>query len=137
MVQSSRPKDKAEVGSSMRTNNLTDNTRMDYNTESANWEQQQYRNNQGEQQQQQGQATIHRPERGILHRMEKRGSRVQQVGCNPHKIIRKPVQGKEACKKRKYITEDPVITLTEDDADLVTDKVQDRGEEVVCIAEVQ
>jgi hypothetical protein len=33
--------------------------------------------------------------------------------------------------------EDPVITLTEDDVELVMDKVQDRGEEVVCIAEAQ
>jgi hypothetical protein len=55
----------------------------------------------------------------------------------PSQTIRKPTQEKEVCKKRKYVTEDPVITLTEDDAELVTDKVQDRGEEVVCIAEAQ
>jgi hypothetical protein len=30
-------------------------------------------------------------------------------------------------KKRKYITEDPIITLTKDDVELVTDKVQERG----------
>jgi hypothetical protein len=35
------------------------------------------------------------------------------------------------CKKRKYETEDPDITLTEDDAELIMEKVQDRGEEVV------
>jgi hypothetical protein len=35
----------------------------------------------------------------------------------------------------KYDTEDPVITLTEDDAELVADKVQDKGEEVVLIVE--
>jgi len=40
-------------------------------------------------------------------------------------------------KKRKYITEDPFITLIEDDAELVTDKVQDKGGEVVVIIEVQ
>jgi hypothetical protein len=32
---------------------------------------------------------------------------------------------------------DPVITLTEDDDELVMDKFQDRGEEVVCVAKAQ
>jgi hypothetical protein len=41
------------------------------------------------------------------------------------------VQGKYVCKKRKYKTEDPDITLTWDDAELIADKVQDRSEEVV------
>jgi gas vesicle protein len=40
-------------------------------------------------------------------------------------------------KKRKYETEDPDITLTWDDAELVMDKVQDRSEEVVRTAEAQ
>jgi hypothetical protein len=35
----------------------------------------------------------------------------------------------------KYTKEDPVITLTEDDVEFMKDKVQDRGEEVVCTAE--
>jgi hypothetical protein len=47
------------------------------------------------------------------------------------------VQKKEACKKRKYDTKDPYITMTEDDAEIVTDKVQYRGEEVVRIVEAQ
>jgi hypothetical protein len=33
--------------------------------------------------------------------------------------------------------EDPIITLTEDDAELFADKVQDREEEVVCIVEAE
>jgi hypothetical protein len=32
----------------------------------------------------------------------------------------------EVCKKRKYVMEYLVITLTEDDVELVADKVQDR-----------
>jgi nitrogen regulatory protein PII-like uncharacterized protein len=40
-------------------------------------------------------------------------------------------------KKRKYETEELDITLTEDDVELVVDKVQDRGEKVVRIVEVQ
>jgi hypothetical protein len=47
------------------------------------------------------------------------------------------MQVEEARKKRKYVTKDPVITLTEDDVELVTYKVQDRGEEVVCIEKAQ
>jgi hypothetical protein len=38
-------------------------------------------------------------------------------------------------KKRKYETEDPDITLTWDHAEHVTDKVQDKSEEVVRIVE--
>jgi hypothetical protein len=45
--------------------------------------------------------------------------------------------GKRGMQKEEIHHKDPVITLTEDDAELVTDKVQDRGEEVVCIAEAQ
>jgi hypothetical protein len=33
--------------------------------------------------------------------------------------------------------EDPVITLTEDDVELVVEKVQDTGEEVDCIVVAQ
>jgi nucleoside-triphosphatase THEP1 len=47
------------------------------------------------------------------------------------------MQVEEACKKRKYVMKDLVITLIEDDVELVTDKVQDRGEEVVCIEKAQ
>jgi hypothetical protein len=45
-------------------------------------------------------------------------------GVQPsQKKKRKTTQVEEAHKKRKYIMEDPVITLTRDDAELVTDKV--------------
>jgi hypothetical protein len=37
----------------------------------------------------------------------------------------------------KYHKKPPVITITEDDVELVADKVQDRGEDVVCTTEVQ
>jgi hypothetical protein len=37
----------------------------------------------------------------------------------------------------KYHKKPPVITITEDDAELVEYKVQDRGEDVVCITEAQ
>ena len=37
-------------------------------------------------------------------------------------------------KKMKYIKEDPVITLIEDDVEFTLDKVQDRGKEVVHAA---
>jgi nucleoside-triphosphatase THEP1 len=47
------------------------------------------------------------------------------------------MQEKEVRKKRKYETKDLVITLTEDDVDLVVEKFQDRGEEVVLIVESQ
>lgn len=35
----------------------------------------------------------------------------------------------------KYTKEGPVITLKEDDVEFMVDKVQDRGEDVVCAAE--
>jgi hypothetical protein len=37
----------------------------------------------------------------------------------------------------KYTKKPPVITLTEDDVELVADKVQDRGEDVVHTVEAQ
>jgi hypothetical protein len=49
-------------------------------------------------------------------------------------MARKPAQGKDVSKKRKYETEDPDITLTWDDAELIADKVQDMSEEVVGTA---
>jgi hypothetical protein len=56
---------------------------------------------------------------------------------HPSQTKRKPVQVEKAHKKRNYVTEDPVITLTEDDVELVTNKVQYRGEEVVLITHSQ
>jgi hypothetical protein len=47
----------------------------------------------------------------------------------------KVAQEEDTHKKRKYDNGDPCITLKDDDIELVTDKVQDRGEEVVKIAE--
>jgi hypothetical protein len=47
------------------------------------------------------------------------------------------MQVEEMHKKMKYTKEGPVITLTEDDVEFVADKVQDRGEDVVCVAESQ
>jgi hypothetical protein len=46
-------------------------------------------------------------------------------------------QGIDACGKIKYDTEDPDITLTWDDAEIVADKVQDRSEEAVKTTKVQ
>jgi hypothetical protein len=40
-------------------------------------------------------------------------------------------QGTNAREKRKYDTEDPKITLTWDDTELVVGKFQDRSEEAV------
>jgi hypothetical protein len=53
----------------------------------------------------------------------------------PSQIKRKPAQGKDARKKRNYEIEDPDITLTWHDADLVMEKVQDKSEEVVRVTE--
>jgi hypothetical protein len=39
--------------------------------------------------------------------------------------------------KNKYDTEDPDITLTWDDAELIADKVQDRSEEAIKTIEAQ
>jgi hypothetical protein len=52
-------------------------------------------------------------------------------------MARKPAQGKYVHKKRKYKIEDPDITLTWDDGDLIADKVQDRSEEAVRTTESQ
>jgi hypothetical protein len=41
---------------------------------------------------------------------------------------RKTTQVEEMHKKRKYTTKEPVITLIEDDAKFIVDKVQYRGE---------
>ena len=72
----------------------------------------------------------------MTHVVEERGqgttSREQ-----PSQIARKPSQGKDARKRRKCETKDPNITLTWDDAELVANKVQDKSEEVVRVAEVQ
>jgi hypothetical protein len=45
----------------------------------------------------------------------------------PSQTTRNPTQVVEARKKRKYVMEYPIITLTEDDAKFIMDKVQDRG----------
>jgi hypothetical protein len=60
-TQSSRPKDKAEAGSSARTSSPTDNTRMTTMHRINQPGAAQYQNDQGEQQQQQGQEANHRP----------------------------------------------------------------------------
>jgi len=62
---------------------------------------------------------------------------VTTSGAQPSQTKRNPTQVEEVLKKMKYIMEDPIITLIEDDVELVMDKVQDTGEEVVCIVEVQ
>jgi hypothetical protein len=46
-------------------------------------------------------------------------------------------QEAEIRKKMKYHKNPPTITITEDDAELVADKVQDRGEDVVRATEAQ
>jgi NACalpha-BTF3-like transcription factor len=58
-------------------------------------------------------------------------------GAQPSQTTRKLTQGKYVRKKRKYETEDPDITLTWDDVELVANKVQDRSEEVVRTVEAQ
>jgi hypothetical protein len=47
------------------------------------------------------------------------------------------MQEEETHKKMKYHKKPPVITITEDDAELVADKFQDRGEDVVHVVEAQ
>jgi NACalpha-BTF3-like transcription factor len=46
-------------------------------------------------------------------------------------------QEEEIRKKMKYHKNPPTITITEDDVELVADKVQDRGEDVVRATEAQ
>jgi hypothetical protein len=46
-------------------------------------------------------------------------------------------QEAEIRKNMKYHKNPPMITITEDDVELVANKVQDRGEDVVCATEVQ
>jgi hypothetical protein len=46
------------------------------------------------------------------------------------------VQEEETCKKMKYTKKPPVITLIEDDVEIVEKKVQDMGEDLVHVAEV-
>jgi hypothetical protein len=58
-------------------------------------------------------------------------------GAQPSQSTKETVQGTYARGKRKYDTEDPDITLTWDDAELVADKVQDRSEEAVKTTEAQ
>ena len=43
----------------------------------------------------------------------------------------------EIRKKMKYHKNPPTITITKNDVELVEDKVQDRGEDVVRVAEAQ
>jgi hypothetical protein len=81
--------------------------------------------------------SVHRRGQRRPYRLKRKEAKKQRQRHNPHKWTRKPVQGKYACKKRKYETEDPDITLTWDDAELVMDKVQDRSEEVVRTTEAQ
>jgi hypothetical protein len=45
------------------------------------------------------------------------------------------MQEEETRKKMKYHKKHPIITITEDDAELVEDKVQDRGDDVVRTTE--
>jgi len=62
---------------------------------------------------------------------------VTTSGVHHSQTTRNLVEVEEACIKRKYVMEDPIITLTEDDVDLVVKNIQDRGEEVVHVAEAQ
>jgi hypothetical protein len=70
---------------------------------------------------------------GILHIAGEERVHGTTSGVHPSQTIRNLAKKKEACKKINYVIEDPVITLTEDDVELVTYKVDDRGEEVVHI----
>ena len=108
--QSSRDKDKAQSGSSARTNNLPDNTRMDttqnHATDSSAILEQARR-------------TTTTTRIGNQPQIKKRDTsqageeRTQGTtsGAQPSYTIRNPTQEKEACKKRKYITKDLIITL--------------------------
>jgi hypothetical protein len=58
-------------------------------------------------------------------------------GAQPSQSTKEAAQGTNVHGKRKYDTEDPDITLTWDDAELVVDKVQDRSEEAVKTIEAQ
>jgi hypothetical protein len=49
-------------------------------------------------------------------------------GVQPSQMKRKTTQVEEMHKKRKYTMKEPVITLIEDDAKFIVDKVQYRGE---------
>jgi hypothetical protein len=73
---------------------------------------------------------------GETSQPEEEEAQRRRVGCNPHR--RRELQcRRRKCKKMKYIRSLHVITLTEDDAELVVDKVQDRGEDVVRATEAQ
>jgi hypothetical protein len=58
-----------------------------------------------------------------------------QTSTPPKK--RTGTQEGEIRKKMKYHKNPPTITITEDDAEFVADKVQDRGEDAVCATEAQ
>jgi hypothetical protein len=78
----------------------------------------------------------HRLHERRQHKAPKETGQGTTMEAQPSQMERNPVQGKDMSKKRKYETEDPNITLTWDDAELIADKVQDRSEEVVRTAVV-
>jgi hypothetical protein len=135
-TQSSKPKDKVEAGSSAKKGSLTDNTRT-----VAAWTQPSGSSVVPKRSRRTPTAakTRSRAQTGkkdIAHAAKERAQGATS-GVYPSQTVRKPAQEKEACKGRKYEMEDPYITLTEDDAELIADKVQDRSEEVVRIVEAQ
>jgi hypothetical protein len=58
-----------------------------------------------------------------------------QTETTPKRISMMKIGGQ--CKKMRVHKETPQLTITEDDAELVADKVQDRGEEALYVVESQ
>jgi hypothetical protein len=58
-------------------------------------------------------------------------------GAHPSQSAKETTQGIDTHGKNKYDTEDPDITLTWDDAELIANKVQDKSEQVVKMVEAQ
>jgi hypothetical protein len=69
--------------------------------------------------------------------VDKERVQVKMSGEQPSHTKTKTTQVEGTHIKMKYTTEDPFITLIEDDAEFIVEKVQDRGEEVVHIAVAQ
>jgi hypothetical protein len=72
---------------------------------------------------------------GETSRPKEEDAQKKKSGVHPSQAKRTAMQEEETCKKMKYHKKPPVITITEDDVELVADKVQDRGEDVVHTAE--
>jgi hypothetical protein len=131
-----KPKEQVEEGTSKKTSSPTENTRKDAKRAQASGSSATMKNPRKKE-------TMSREE---VKDDDKNGETSQSKEEDAHKkktealMSQKKRTGtkeEEIVKKMKYHKNPPIITVTEDDVELVADKVQDKGEDLVRTIESQ